>query len=61
MRMYVIKRTNKGGGYVAEPGSVEDYTKNLERACKYSSLWAARRQTCTPGEKVVAIDMRGEA
>ena len=30
--MYVIKRTDQGGGFVAKLGSADSYTRNLRRA-----------------------------
>ena len=50
--MYVIKRTDQGGGYVNLPGSKSSYTKSIERARKYDSRQAAEEDLC-PGNEVV--------
>lgn len=50
--MYVIKRTDQGGGYVAQSGSKSSYTTSLELARKFPTREAAEAERC-PGNEVV--------
>lgn len=54
--MYVIIRTDQGGGYVSEPGSTGSYTHNLRRARVFSTREAAERECCPGNERPVTID-----
>lgn len=54
--MYVIKRTDQGGGYLAAPGSAHSYTKNLERARIFATRDAAERERCPENEVVKALE-----
>ena len=44
--MYVLRRTDQGGGYVAKPGSRTSYTSNVFRARTFSSEAEAIREKC---------------
>jgi len=50
--MYVIERTDQGGGYVAVSGSQDSYTKDLAKAQPFATREAAK-QNCCPGNEVV--------
>jgi len=50
--MFVIKRTDQGGGYVAMPGSEHSYTQKLENARTFSSKDEANAERC-PGNEIV--------
>jgi hypothetical protein len=50
--MYVIKRTDQGGGYVAMPSSRHSYTHNVENAQTFSTREKADGHRC-PGNEVV--------
>ena len=54
--MYVIKRTDQGGGYVARQGSNSSYTHNLELARKFHSREAANAERCEGNEIVLSVD-----
>lgn len=53
--MYVIRRTDQGGGYVAQPGSKHSYTRNLERARTFDTRDAAQSECCPGNEIPVAV------
>ena len=50
--MYVIKRIDQGGGYVAPPGQHSSYTKSIEKAQKYQTKEAAEAELC-PGNEII--------
>ena len=50
--MFVIKRTDQGGGYVTPPGSLKSYTRSLEKARKFNTKDEAEGHRC-PGNEVV--------
>jgi hypothetical protein len=54
--MYVIKRTDQGGGWVSKPGSDKTYTKNLQNALVFRTAEQARVQCCE-NETVEAITL----
>jgi len=53
--MYVIERTDQGGGYVAQPGSRSSYTTDIRRARKWPTREAAERERCLGNEVVVSV------
>lgn len=53
--MYVIKRTDQGGGYVARSGSASSYTRNIERAQKYDTREEADANRCPDNEIVIDV------
>jgi len=60
--MYVIRRTDQGGGYVARsPVQGASYTPRLQDARVFSSREAAEVERCLGNEVVVSVDeiMRG--
>lgn len=50
--MFVIKRTDQGGGYLAMPGSQNSYTKKLEEARTFPTRQQAEKERC-PGNEIV--------
>jgi hypothetical protein len=54
--MYIIRRTDQGGGYVARPGSQNSYTHTLHNVRRFSTREAAERKRCPGNEVVVSID-----
>lgn len=50
--MYVLERTDQGGGYVARPGSKHSYVKALQHARVYATRAEAEDERC-PGNEVV--------
>tara|TARA_B100002049_G_scaffold93692_1_gene69266 strand:- start:801 stop:992 length:192 start_codon:yes stop_codon:yes gene_type:complete len=55
MSHYVLKRTDQGGGYVAEPGSKSSYTNNVARARKFRSKEEAEAERCVENEVIVPL------
>jgi len=51
--MYVIVRTDQGGGYVAMPGLHNSYTRFLQKARVFPTREAAERERCPENEKVI--------
>ena len=54
--MYVIKRIDQGGGYVAIPGSKNSYTKNLRNLRKFNTIEEAERELCVENEIIVSVE-----
>jgi hypothetical protein len=52
--MYVIKRTDQGGGYLAPP-PMNGYTKYLERARIFPTKEAADAECCPENEVAVPV------
>lgn len=52
---YVIRRTNQGGGYVTNPGSLHSYTKNKLDAMKFATYTAADNHRCIENEVVETV------
>lgn len=53
--MYVLKRTDQRGGYVAKPGSKNSYTRNPVKAQRFASLGEARANSCPENEVPVSL------
>ena len=53
--MFVIKRTDQGGGYVARPGSRNSYTTRIERARVFDTKEDAERDRCVENEIVLPV------
>ena len=51
MSLYVLERTEQGGGFVAKPGE-KSYTRDLRDARTWTTREAAKRDSC-PGNEVV--------
>ena len=50
--MYIIRRTDQGGGYVAPPGSKKAYTHQRLRARIFKTREAAEADRCVENEVV---------
>ena len=50
--MYVIERTDQGGGFVSVRGSPGSYTQDLRKARTFSRREDAMKERC-PGNEVV--------
>lgn len=53
--MYVIKRTDQGGGYVAKEGSPCSYTHGIRQMRKYSTIDEANRDRCHDNEIIIPL------
>lgn len=53
--MYVLKRIDQGGGYVARPGSKSSYTRSIEHAQKFSTREQAENNRCKGNEVIIPI------
>lgn len=51
-KMFVIRRTDQGGGYVSKPGSSHSYTKQVTRIRKFSTREEADAERCPENEVV---------
>lgn len=56
MSGYVLRRTDQGGGYVAESGSDKSYTHQLENAKRFPTREAADADRCKGNEVIVPVD-----
>ena len=54
--MFVIKRTDQGGGYVARDGSAGSYTGFLQNARTFATKEQADRNHCPENEIVVPLE-----
>ena len=54
--MYLLKRTDQGGGYVSENGHAASYTKSLRFAKKYVTEEQAEHDRCVENEVIVLLD-----
>lgn len=43
---FILRRTDQGGGYVAEPGSEKSYTHVRRKARRFASEEAAEAERC---------------
>ena len=59
--MWLIKRLDQGGGYLAFSGSASSYTHKLENARTFHTKEAAEAECCPENERPVRLDsiMRG--
>ena len=53
--MYIIKRLDQGGGYVAPSGRKNSYTNKLEIARKFDTLEDAEAELCPDNEIALNI------
>lgn len=53
--MYVIKKTDQGGGYVAKDGNEHSYTHDIEEAKVFKTRQQAELNLCPENETVVRI------
>jgi hypothetical protein len=54
--MYVIERTDQGGGYVAMPGSRGSYTQDICNARTFATEEEARAECCPDNERPVRLN-----
>ena len=54
--MYVIKKTDQGGGFLAPSGRKETYTYDVSEARVFRSLEKANNEKCQLNEIVVDIE-----
>ena len=52
---YLLRRTDQGGGYVDEPGSLKAYTRSKEKARRFDTREAAERDRCKENEVIVEV------
>ena len=50
--MFIIRRTDQGGGYVAPSGSRSSYTRDPRQAQQYPTRAAAERDRCPENEVI---------
>jgi hypothetical protein len=55
--MYVIKRIDQGGGYVARPGNPSSYTNHLDHVRFFKTREEAESQRCPENEVVVSLEI----
>ena len=48
--MYIIRRTDQGGGWMAPPGSLHSYTGDPLKAQRFASYDAAKAYCCPDNE-----------
>ena len=53
--MYVLVRTDQGGGYVAPPGSDKSYTQDLTRARIFKTKEEAEQDRCVGNEVIMEV------
>ena len=51
--MYLLRRTDQGGGYVSESGSKSSYTHSVERARKFRTIEDAENNRCVENEIII--------
>jgi hypothetical protein len=54
--MYVLKRTDQGGGYVAKPGRNSSYTMVVRNMQKFNTVEEANNNRCPDNEVAVPIE-----
>jgi len=54
--MYVIKRIDQSGGYVAEAGHQSSYVKNVTNARKFITIEEAEKNLCVENEVIVNLE-----
>jgi hypothetical protein len=53
--MFVLRRTDQGGGYVAKAGNSGSYTNEVKRMKKYPTEEAAKADACPENEMPVPL------
>ena len=56
MNVWLLKRMDQRGGYLARPGSRLSYTSNLRYAQRFSTQEAAERERCEDNEAPVRLE-----
>jgi hypothetical protein len=54
--MYVLKRTDQGGGFVSKPGMKCSYTLNLLKARIFVTKEEAEANACPENEIALSVD-----
>jgi len=54
--MYIIRRVDQGGGYVAKAGMKESYTFDIKKMRKFSTRAEAQKELCIENEVVEPIE-----
>lgn len=54
--MYVLRRTDQGGGWVARPGSANSYTHKLQNAATWATRQAAYNDHCPDNEVIEEVE-----
>lgn len=55
--LYLIRRTDQGGGFVAKPGSKNSYTKDIGQARKFKTREKADKDLCVDNEVVEPVEI----
>ena len=53
--MYILKRTDQGGGYVAPRGSNKSYVKNPREARIFRTINEAEQDRCIGNEVIIPL------
>ena len=53
--MYLLRRTDQRGGYVAKPG-LKSYTNDIKEMRKFDTREEAERERCVDNEIIVPIE-----
>jgi hypothetical protein len=53
---YIIKRTDQGGGYLAERGSKKSFTSSLLKARKFQTEKEADDERCKGNEIIIKVE-----
>ncbi len=54
--MFVLKRTDQGGGYVSKDGHKFSYTPILQNAKKFKSIENANKERCIENEIILDLE-----
>lgn len=54
--MFVIRRTDQGGGWVARKGSAASYTHQLQHARTFTTREQAERERCPENETIEDVN-----
>ena len=57
-QMYVLKRTDQGGGYVAKDGYKSSYVslRGIQRIKKFATILEAEKERCVDNEIILDLD-----
>jgi hypothetical protein len=53
---YLLKLTDRRGGYVARPGHSTSYTNSLKHARRFATIEEAERERCQDNEVIVRLE-----
>lgn len=54
--MYLLRRTNQSGGYVAKDGHKSSYVKDLQNARKFKTIEEAEKERCVENEVIEDLE-----